>query len=208
MKPEHKFWNRFAEKYASRPIADRQVYDIKLEITREYLKPDMRVLEFGCGTGKTAISHEQYVSSIEGIDAAPNMIMVAKRNADDQATRNVSFKVMDFEKVPTNAERYDAVLGLNVLHLLNDRDAAIARVFKLLTPGGVFVSSTPCLGDKLSYLKLLKPLGSLGLIPKLQVFTSAELDTSIVSAGFDIIHYWQPSPKKAVFIVAQKLAGS
>ena len=204
MKREHKFWNRYAQKYASRPIADQQVYDIKLELTREYLKPDMRVLEFGCGTGGTALSHAKFVSSIEAIDAAPNMIAIAKRSAVDQAAQNVSFRVMEFENVPTNSQRYDAVLGLNVLHLLNDRHAALDRVRKLLSPGGVFVSSTPCMGDELSYLKLLKPLGTLGLVPKLQIFSSAELDASIVSAGFEIVHYWQPSPKKAVFIVAKK----
>ena len=61
MKQQSKVWDRFAKRYAKSPVADQDAYQKKLQITREYLRPDMEVLEFGCGTGSTAIAHAPYV---------------------------------------------------------------------------------------------------------------------------------------------------
>ncbi len=46
-----KFWDKHAERYSKSPVADEESYQKKLQVTREYLQPDMEVLEFGCGTG-------------------------------------------------------------------------------------------------------------------------------------------------------------
>ena len=51
------FWDRLAKRYARMPVADQAAYETKLEKTRAFLRPDSRVLEFGCGTGSTAILH-------------------------------------------------------------------------------------------------------------------------------------------------------
>jgi len=51
MQRSEKFWDNVAEKYARRPIADEVAYRKKVELTREFLRQDMRVLEIGCGTG-------------------------------------------------------------------------------------------------------------------------------------------------------------
>ena len=59
-----KFWDRHAERYAKSPVADEASYQKKLQVTREYLRPDMEILEFGCGTGSTAITHAPYVKHI------------------------------------------------------------------------------------------------------------------------------------------------
>jgi hypothetical protein len=99
------------------------------------------------------------------------------------------------------------ILGLSILHLLADKDAVIAKVFRLLKPGGVFISSTTCVGDTMGVFKLVAPLGkALGLLPRLDVMTTAELIASLTGAGFAIEQQWQPGKGKAVFIVAR--AGS
>ena len=58
-----KFWDKHAEGYSKRPVDDEESYQKKLQITRDYFRPDMEVLEFGCGTGTTAISHAPYVTA-------------------------------------------------------------------------------------------------------------------------------------------------
>ena len=50
------------------------------------------------------------------------------------------------------------VLGMRNLHLVEDENAAIAKVYGLLKPGGLFVSSTACLGDKMEIFKLIAPI--------------------------------------------------
>ena len=59
-----KFWNKRADKYSQRPIADESAYQKKLETTRRYFQPDMEILEIGCGTGSTAIAHAPFVKHI------------------------------------------------------------------------------------------------------------------------------------------------
>ena len=101
----------------------------------------------------------------------------------------------------------DLVLGLSILHLLEDKEAAIAKVDHMLKPGGLFVTSTACLGDTMGWFKLIAPIGKfLGFFPLVKVFTVKELADSLTSAGFEIDHQWQPGKGKAVFIVARKTA--
>jgi cyclopropane fatty-acyl-phospholipid synthase-like methyltransferase len=67
MSKHSKVWDRFAKGYAKKPVADEDAYQKKLQITRGYLKPDHKVLEFDCGTGSTAIAHAPHVKHIRAI---------------------------------------------------------------------------------------------------------------------------------------------
>ncbi len=87
-----KFWNKFAERYSKQPVADEADYQKKLQVTREYFQPDMEVLEFGCGTGSTAITHAPYVKHILAIDISSKMIEIAQGKADAENVENVTFK--------------------------------------------------------------------------------------------------------------------
>ncbi|MEQ8701380.1 MAG: class I SAM-dependent methyltransferase, partial [Bauldia litoralis] len=140
-------------------MADEAAYRQKLQMTRECFRPDMSVLEFGCGTGTTAIAHAPYVRRIEAIDSAPRMIEIARQRAEAADVSNVAFAVGSIEALPTPARPFDAVLGLSILHLVADPDAVVAKVHRLLRPGGVFVSSTMCLGDTMKWIKYIDPLG-------------------------------------------------
>ena len=73
-----KFWDRVAERYSRQPIADEAAYQKKLEVTRQYFKPDMEVLELGCGTGSTAIKHAPFVRHIRAVDISSKMIEIAE----------------------------------------------------------------------------------------------------------------------------------
>lgn len=204
---EDRFWDKLAERYASQPIADEAAYQRKLQITRDYLRPDMDVLEFGCGTGGTAILHAPHVRHITAIDFSASMLAIARRKAAETGVGNLSFEQADITSFAAPQGSFDVILGLSILHLLADKDAVIAKVFRLLKPGGVFISSTTCVGDTMGLFKLIAPLGkAVGLLPQLDVMTTAELVASLTGAGFAIEQQWQPGKGKAVFIVAR--AGS
>ena len=54
-------------------------------------------------------------------------------------------------------------------------------------PGGVFVTSTPCLEDEHACLRWFAPLGArAGLLPELSFFGQDELESEVISAGFRI----------------------
>jgi len=201
------FWDKIANRYSTRPISDEPSYRKKLQVTREYFQPEMQVLEFGCGTGSTAIAHAPYVKHIQAIDISSKMIEIAQGKADAEDIKNVTFDRVGVDEFSAPDQIFDAVLGLSVLHLLENKEDVIAKVKKMLKPGGIFVTSTACLGDTMKFFKVIAPTGKfLGLIPLVKVFTTKELEDSLTNAGFEIDYQWQPGKSKAVFIVAKKAA--
>ncbi len=59
----------------------------------------------------------------------------------------MTFKRSSIDEFSVRDRTFDAVLGLSILHLLEDRDAVIAKAHDMLKPGGIFVSSTVCMGN-------------------------------------------------------------
>ena len=175
MSPSPKFWDKIAEKYSRQPVADEAVYEEKLRITRAYFRPDMELVELGCGTGSTAIKHAPHVKHIRATDISGKMIAIAKQKAEAAGVANVSFEQSTVEGFSAPDGSFDMILALSLLHLLEDKEAAIAKIYKLLKPGGVFISSTVCLGDTMKFFKLVGPIGkALGFIPHVSVFGERE----------------------------------
>ena len=205
MNPSSRFWDRIAKRYSKQPVADEASYQRKLEVTRTYFQPDWEVLEFGCGTGSTAISHSPFVRHIRAIDISSKMVEIALKKAEQGNIENVTFEESTIEEISVPDQSLDAVLGLSILHLIENKEEATAKVHRMLKPGGVFVTSTICIGDTMKFFKLIAPVGKfLGLMPLLKIFTTDELVASLTDAGFEIDHQWQPGKGKAIFIVAKK----
>ena len=203
--PSSRFWDKIADRYARQPVKDEAAYQKKLQVTQSYLRPDMKLLEFGCGTGTTALKHAPFVDRILAIDISARMLEIAEQKAEAAGISNVAFARAAIDDFTAPDNSFDVVLGMSILHLLADKDQAIAKVHKMLKPGGVFVSSTVCLGNTMKFFKLIGPLGrALGVLPLLQVFTTRELVDSIKKHGFEIEHQWSPGKGTSVFIVARK----
>ncbi len=158
-----KFWDRHAKGYAKRPVADEAAYQKKLRVTQDYLKPDMEVLEFGCGTGTTAIIHAPFVRHIHAIVHAPfvrhihaidissKMLEIARTKAESDGIKNVTFEQSGIDELNADDAGYDAVMGHSILHLLENKENAIASVYRMLktldsglTISGNRVRANPC----------------------------------------------------------------
>ena len=84
-----KFWDKISERYSKGPVVDEESYQTKLKVTREYLEPDMEILEIGCGTGSTAIAHAPYVKHIQAVDVSSKMLEIAQGKADADNVKNI-----------------------------------------------------------------------------------------------------------------------
>ncbi|MEX6502863.1 class I SAM-dependent methyltransferase [Pseudomonas zhanjiangensis] len=204
MKGSQEFWDKSAHRYARSPIRDERTYQEKLAITQAYLRPDWRVLEFGCGTGSTAMIHAAHVRQIIATDISGKMLEIARSKARSAGLANISFQQGTLTSLDLEAESFDAVLGLNVLHLLDDPDAAVARVRELLKPDGIFVSSTALVAELNLFWRLaIALLQWLGLAPYVNRLSKQALVALLTNAGFSVERQWQPG-KESVFIVARK----
>ena len=73
------------------------------------------------------------------------------------------------------------------------REAVLKSVHRLLRPGGLFISKTPCLREMNPLMRMVLPLALslmqlVGKAPNVVAFQSAEdLEREIAAAGFEII---------------------
>lgn len=203
---ESKFWDRFAHKYSLSPIPNQQIYEKKLAMTQQYLAPEKSVLEFGCGTGSTAIIHAPFVKHIKATDFSKNMIAIAQKKAKEKNISNITFECTEVTDIDEQQEQFDVILGLNILHLLKNKEKTLSKVYSLLKPGGVFVTSTACLQEHncLKHLKFIAPLGRfLGLLPFVKIFSKNELISLHEKVGFKKEIEWSPD-KVSLFMISRK----
>ena len=165
----------------------------------------MEVLEIGCGTGTTAIAHAPFVGHIRATDLSTKMVEIAKDKAKAAGIDNVTFEALSVDALEVPVASIDVVMAHNLLHLLEDKERAIADIHNMLKPGGVLVTSTACIGDMMLPLRLIVPVGRfLRLIPLVKVFSVAELKDSLENAGFEIDYEWQPKKSAVAFIICRK----
>ena len=211
-----KFWDKMAPGYFKSPIKDLDAYQSKLEMTQAYLKPDFDLLEFGCGTGGTSLIHAPHVKHILATDISPAMIEIANPQADEKQVNNVDFKVASVDElsnsIPSNS--LDGVLGLSILHLVDNRLDVMKQTYKWLKPGGYFFTSTVCINDMrvAPLVKLIAPIAQwFGFFPPLSILSSGQLRQDFLDAGFSIEKEWRPTKPNgkpdtdaAIFIIGKK----
>lgn len=200
------FWDQIAAKYSKQPIADTESYARKLAATQAHMRPDMQVLEFGCGTGSTALEHAPQVAHITATDVSTAMIDIGREKAKQAGIDNVSFERSGVEDFQGQEGSFDMVLALNLFHLLPDRAAALAKVHRLLKPGGIFISSTVCLADRMWFLRPVIPVMQwLGKAPFVTFLSASDVMHEVTTAGFEEREHWTHGRANSLFLVAEKV---
>ncbi len=208
VKNDARFWDRIARKYAADPIADMAGYERTLERTRDYLNGDQAAFEFGCGTGTTALKLAPSVRRIVATDISSEMIAIAREKAKAEGAANVAFEVATPDRAPWPDGTFDVAFGFNILHLVAAREAALRGVHRLLKPGGLFISKTPCLKDMNLIVRMAVPVMQVfGKAPYVAFFSAEDLEGDVTAAGFEIIERARHGSRgndSRPFLVAQR----
>ena len=206
MNKVEKFWDRIASNYEKEPIKDKQSFENTIENIKKHLKASDIVLDYACGTGTISNKIADSVTAIHAIDISSKMVEIAIEKAAALNLQNVHHSKATLFDDKLELEQYDAVLAFNVLHLSEDLRADIQRINQLLKPGGLFISSTPCLGKRRSLLSIVDFLvNRLGIVPNLNMPTFTELESEIQNSRFQIIEIQKPRLKSInYFLVAKK----
>lgn len=165
-----KFWDMTADGFEQTEKRFEPIAIQTIENTKKYLRENDVVLDYGCAKGTKTLALAGHIKRIYGIDVSSKMIAGARRKADEGKYENVVFDQGTIFDERFQRESFDGILAYNILHLLEDPPRAVRRITELLKPGGLLISSTPCLGDKMTIVTRLQfypflLLSKIGLIP-------------------------------------------
>ncbi|MDD2619709.1 MAG: class I SAM-dependent methyltransferase [Syntrophomonadaceae bacterium] len=100
------------------------------------LSSDMKVLDFGCGTGTLALRLQPYVSSIMAVDSSAGMLEVLDQKIESQNITNVATQHLDIEQGDVLEGCYDLIVSSMTLHHVREPRLLIEQFSKIAAPHG------------------------------------------------------------------------
>jgi SAM-dependent methyltransferase len=106
-------------------------------VLRLALDKQHALIDLGTGPGLLALGFAPYVGRIVGVDPEPAMLAAAKQAAE-RASQPFTLIAGKAEELPDDVGRFEIVTIGRALHWM-DRDAALARLERLVAPDGVIL---------------------------------------------------------------------
>ncbi len=139
---------------------DVDFYPVEADIIARHFPPaPTRVLDMGCGAGRTTLGLESRGYDVEALDLSEDLVDEARKRVGRTPIHLMDARQLDFADAS-----FDAVLfsfnGLDCVYPSSERQRVLAEVHRVLRPGGVFYYSghnaiaawTPRPGDSLKKL--------------------------------------------------------
>ncbi len=133
-------WNKIAELYQDK-FMNLDLYNNSYDFFCDAItKPNAKLLEIGCGPGNITkyLLDKRGDFDILGIDIAPNMIELAKKN-----NPTVNFAVMDTREINTITTKFDGIIAGFCLPYLSQTECQdlIVHSHELLNNNGIIYLS-------------------------------------------------------------------
>lgn len=125
-----------------RQLLNRRSLETHAKHLIPYLKPGLRVLDFGCGPGTISVGLAGVVDpgEVHGIDMEESQIELARAAAAAGGHNNAKFHVGDVTALPFEDNSFDVAHCHAVLMHVPDTRATLAEVKRVLKPGGIIAS--------------------------------------------------------------------
>jgi ubiquinone/menaquinone biosynthesis C-methylase UbiE len=106
------------------------------------LPADAQVLDVGCGPGTITADLAARVpdGQVTGIDAAEDVLALARQEADRRGQGNVRFETGDAYRLAFGDGTFDVVHAHQVLQHLSDPAGALAEMRRVCRPGGLIAA--------------------------------------------------------------------
>ena len=205
-----KFWDQRSKKYDDAIKDDNSGYKKTIEATTALLDSSDVVLDLGCASGEIGLDIAPHVTRVFGVDTSAKMIELAKEKVVKTQINNARFEQADAFDQQLGDFSFSAVLALNIFHLVDDIPKVLSRLRDLLPPGGLLISQTPCLGERGWFFRaLIGALQKVGVAPVISELKILDLESLVLSSGFDIVETTIWDEKDAIqWIVARNPGGT
>ncbi|MBE9118017.1 class I SAM-dependent methyltransferase [Lusitaniella coriacea LEGE 07157] len=210
MNKSEDFWNKASKNYDKTEERFEYIHKKARENTKKHLKDSHIVMDYGCGTGTASCEFSSQVKEIQGIDISSEMIRIAKEKAVVSKIKNVNFEKADLFEDKFQNESFDVILTFNMLHTVPNPQNIVHRINDLLKPDGLFISITPCLGQKMSILvnlqiQLVRILCKFGVIPiPIRRIKNSDIDILLATGEFEAIESEEIFKGASSYFVAAK----
>lgn len=107
------------------------------------LKPGMRMLELGCGTGNMWHDAARWLphdASLILTDFSEGMLETARATVPELP--NISFRQVDIQQIPYETDTFDVVIANMMLYHVPDLAKGLGEVARVLKPDGRFFCAT------------------------------------------------------------------
>jgi 2-polyprenyl-3-methyl-5-hydroxy-6-metoxy-1,4-benzoquinol methylase len=212
MNKAEKFWDRISINYDKSEKNNMEVHLKVLENTKRFLNASDIALDYGCATGTKAFELAGNVRKIQGIDISSKMIAAAKRKAVEHKVDNVDFTQATIFDERYKRESFDVIFAFYILHAVENNRKTMQRIEELLKPGGLLISTTLCLKEKMTFSKYFQLsfyllLIKIGLVPNILTrFENTELENLIANGNLKIVESEKIYQRlTSYFIVAKKI---
>lgn len=116
------------------------------------VKPGMKVLDVGCGTGVMSRWFAEQVGTrgkVIAIDNSQNQLEAALNSSKDH--KSIEYKLLSLYDILDLNEKFDLVYCRFVLHHIHSPRKAIQLFFEALNPGGIYVGEEGIISAAFAY---------------------------------------------------------
>lgn len=188
MNKNEAYWNERAADYDRNVMGIYEdAYRKTFEKSAAYCKENDELLEIACGTGILTLQLAKIVKNVIAVDISEDMIAKLREKAGSEY-ENIRIIHGDVFSPDLDGRKFDLVAAYNLLLYIEDLDAMLARIHRLLKSGGFFVSATDCMGGIDSpEIEEKKRRVESGQLSYVGFFTEKELRESLERAGFEVL---------------------
>ena len=104
-----------------------------------HLKPNMIILDVGCGPGTITADLATYVPNgkVIGLERAPDVLDKARSHAAEKGVNNISFATGDANALEYPDDTFDVAACHQVLQHVNDPVGILREMRRVVKPGGI-----------------------------------------------------------------------
>lgn len=179
------YWDSAANGYDEHIKKSANAYTQAIELIRNELSGNERVLDIGTGTGEIPFAIADAVDSIIAIDSSSKMIEISKEKALQKNIRNIDFSVMDCHEIDYSPKSFDVIIVANLLHLIAEPESFTRGLATFLRDDGLIILPTFLHAYNPEVIEISKSLETMGH-PIVNRFSQDSFVSLAENAGFAV----------------------